>query len=56
MLLNIFGIYCFFCHRYYHPRKVFVSYLFPGSISCEKDHLLGREEDPEWTGYFKIGE
>jgi len=49
MLFNLLGIYCFYCNRYCNPyTEIFLNILFEGSVTCKKDHLLGRTCDKCW--------
>jgi hypothetical protein len=49
---NLWGIYCFYCKRYCDPCiEVFLNVLYEGSISCDKDHLVGNESDPQWQNF-----
>jgi hypothetical protein len=54
MLFNyVLGIYCFYCKKYYDPyTEVWLNLLYEGSISCEKEHLVGNESDFEWQEHF----
>jgi hypothetical protein len=53
MLFNyLLGIYCFYCNRYIDPYQVLLDVLYEGSISCDKDHLIGNQSDPQWQEYF----
>jgi len=54
MLFNIlFGIYCFECKKYINPYEVLLNVLYCGSITCDKDHLIGNDTDPQWIEFFK---
>jgi len=54
MLFNtLFGIYCFECKKYINPYEVLLNVLYEGSITCDKDHLLGNDTDPQWIEFFK---
>ena len=50
MLFNyILGIYCFECKKYLDPyTEVYHNFLYEGSITCEKEHLVGNVWDLEW--------
>ncbi len=55
MLFNLlFGIYCFECKKYIDPYEVLLNVLYEGSITCDKDHLVGNDSDPQWVEF--IGE
>ena len=52
---NLFGIYCFYCNRYYDPyTEVYLNVLYEGSIICPQDHLVGNESDPQWQEFIGI--
>ena len=54
MLFNtLFGIYCFECKKYIDPYQVLLDVLYKGSITCEHDHLIGNDSDPQWIEFFK---
>jgi hypothetical protein len=53
MLLNKLGIYCFWCKKYLDPyTEVFLNMLYWGSITCDKDHLVGNDCDQEWKTFW----
>ena len=56
MKLNSRGIFCFWCNKYIDPYLVFLHVLFDGSITCDKNHLLGYEHDKVWQEFFGCGE
>jgi len=41
-------IYCHQCNEYITMQKIFVDFLYEGSVSDIKDHLLGNTSDREW--------
>lgn len=48
--------FCFWCNKWINAHLAFLSVLYGGSITCDKDHLIGNESDPEWQqmwGYDK---
>jgi hypothetical protein len=53
MLFNLLmGIYCFYCKKYLSPyTEVFLNVLYQGSITCNKDHLVGNDTDPQWKEF-----
>jgi len=53
MLFNqLLGIYCFLCKKYKDPHtEVYLNVLYEGSITCEKDHLVGNTSDPQWQEF-----
>lgn len=54
MIFNtLFGIWCYNCNKYLNPyTEVYLNILYEGSITCEKNHLVGNESDPQWQEYF----
>ena len=55
MLFNyLVGIYCFKCKGYLDPYLIFLNVLYEGSITCDKDHLIGNTDDLQWRVF--IGE
>jgi hypothetical protein len=54
MLLNKINktIFCFWCNKWYSVYEIFLDVLYEGSITCEKDHLLGNQNDQEWQEFF----
>jgi len=54
MLFNyLLGIYCFYCNTYLDPYTgVYLNFLYEGSITCNKDHLVGNESDIQWQEKF----
>ncbi len=42
------SIHCFECNKDYFVEEIFVNFLYIGSISCPKNHLIGNEWDKEW--------
>lgn len=41
-------IHCFYCHKDLRMEEIFLDVLYEGSITCEKNHLIGNQSDKEW--------
>ena len=48
MLINHNKIHCFWCNKDYKIKDIYLDMEYEGSISCEKGHLVGNEQDKEW--------
>lgn len=46
-------IYCFICQKWYDIYKIFLHVFYEGSITCDKDHIIGNECDSEWIEYWE---
>ena len=56
MIFNLlFGIWCEECKKYIDPCEVWINVLYEGSITCDKDHLVGNEWDIQWIEFLKEG-
>jgi hypothetical protein len=54
MIFNfLLGIWCEKCKSYIDPYEVLLNVLYEGSITCDKDHLIGNQSDPQWVEFFK---
>jgi hypothetical protein len=58
MLFNyVLGIYCFECKKYLTHYEVLLNVLYEGSITCDKDHIIGNTWDLQWQEFIgDIGE
>jgi hypothetical protein len=41
--------YCFWCNKEIELKDIYLHVLYEGSITCDKNHLIGNESDEEWT-------
>jgi len=46
--LENYTIFCFTCNVGYTLGEVILNFLYPGSITCPKDDLVGNQNDLEW--------
>jgi hypothetical protein len=55
MLFNfLLGMWCDKCKNYKNPHiEIYLDVLYEGSITCDKDHLIGNDSDLQWQEYWK---
>jgi len=58
MLTNIQKeeVFCFWCNKWIDAHLVLIDVLYEGSITCDKEHLIGNKQDLEWQTMFGVEE
>jgi hypothetical protein len=41
-------IHCFWCKKDIEMCHIYLHVLYEGSVTCEKNHLVGNDSDEEW--------